>query len=70
MTNREFSYPGQEYELDTPRQNAALKRDDNLRQAVRQIVHKYEAGCNHDAGAYSPDCEICRILDELRRALG
>lgn len=42
----------------------------SLRKSVTEIVRKYEAGQNHDAGAFDPDCETCRILADLRRILG
>ena len=41
-----------------------------LRDLICEIVRKYESGQNHDAGAFDPDCEMCRILAELREAIG
>ena len=43
---------------------------ETLAKCIKSIVRKYEAGETHDEGAFDPDCETCRILKELRIAIG
>ena len=43
-----------------------MSEEKKLLAAVRKIILKFEDGQNHDIGAYDPDCQLCRILTDLR----
>lgn len=38
----------------------------SLAEELAMLVHKWERGDRHGAGAYDEHCETCRILADLR----
>jgi hypothetical protein len=38
----------------------------SLAEELRMLVHKWERGNLHSAGAYDEHCETCQILSDLR----